>query len=468
MKLLGFPNHTSQNYAEFAVIDPSVEPVLMSITRLGTEEPTERARLITLDPAFSQWGFGTSLISSTIDGITLVNHNVTDGGEVRFIGVDTDVDGAFVIPTKTAPNSIVSSANITGGVSDVDEDIFTPDGLAIVPTNTALDWNVRLKWPTLSGTIDPQNHAMCIVLRSKRAFTGAGATSPTTLPTIEVSLVLNPGPPVVLTIGRRAVTNTASDGQILIFPFSLADFPDVTDFQVYINGTPGLSVSGNQYATLETIRVYYDTITLSSPTHDSGWISVVADALLAPPQPVRNVHYIPDTPWTGVLGYGVMIRSDQAQHSLLTTGAGRVPASSVPTDPVTFVQAGVVCAGEMIELSGGIVGYGAPPTKIEVEEVSGFTHQGRTYGSDAFRRVVSEPVTVLVTRAELILLQAQTAWRRGRSGAFYVIMEPGASAANQEFSAFWATLRDMSVPIWAGNDGTTDMYTLTVQLDQKL
>jgi len=469
VKFLGFPNHTSESYAEYATTGAaSLEPAGMEVDFLGTEEPSELARLTSLDPANTQWAFGTSLIASQIDGLSLINHNVTGGGQIRFVGATTSIDGGFVIPTKVSPNTIVSSTNITGGVTNVDEDIYVPDGLVMTPTVNTTGWTVRLKWPSLAGTIDTQTHAMCIVLRARRRFSGAGATSPTTLPTIEVSIVWEPTLPILSTLGSRAITNSDSGGQILIFPFSRSNIPNTTDFQVYISSTPGLSASGGQYAELESIRVYYDTITASTPPYDSGWITIPEDTRRSPKRPIQSLHYFPSTPWTGVLGYGVLIRSDQAEHTLLSTGAGRVPASSIPTDPDTFVQAGVLCAGVAVSLADGRTAPYAPPTKIVTEDVVGTTGPGQTYGASAWSRIVSEPIEFLVTRDELLFLQGQIAWRRGHSGAFYIALESGVDLADQEFSGFWCTVSEVSAPAWAGNDSGVDMYTVSLTFEQKL
>lgn len=464
IRFLGFPNEVGQDYTEYSTTDPSFDPALMGIANLGSPEPTKRARRTTLDPLHTHWGFGTSSIPRNIEGFSLINHNLTLGGYIRFVASES-VTGSLVTPNRVAPNTIVTSTNASGGLTDIDEEISESDGLSMSPTTTNSNWSVKFKWPTLTGTIDTGSNKMCIVARVRRAFSGSGEAGPVSLPKCTVELEAP-----VLNLGYRGVTVSATGGQIFIWSFSRADFTSVSDFQASISFTPGTSGSGHQYAVLESISLYYEE-TAGSPDHDSGWIDVLGPSIFpSPPEPTKSVHYFPeDGPWEDVIGFAVLIRTDQALHDPIVTIGGEIPVGVIPRDPDSFIQAGVACIGSGLQLENGIVGYGAPPTSIDVTEVVGQTGGfGITYGIDAFRGRVSGPITLLVTRAELLFIQSQIAWQRGRSGAFYVAMEPGATAANQLFSAFWCTLKSISQPEWAGNENGVDMYTITMEFQEKI
>lgn len=469
IRFLGFPNEVGQAYTVFSTVDSAYDPAGMEIQNLGTEEPTRRARRTTLEPRNTRWAFGTSSIPRVIDGFALINHNVNLGGQVRFVGAETGILDALGETTIVHPNTIVSSSNASGSVTDVDEDItlHAADGLFMFPTDSSAGWSVKFKWPTLTGTINTADDMMCVVAAVRRGFSGAGATSPLTLPKCTVALEAPS-----FDLGYRGVTVTTTGGQIFIWPFKRSNFTSVSDFQVSFTFTEGLSLSGWQYAVLETVALYYEVPTSPTPlAHDSGWIDVVGSSVFpSPVEPTRSIHYFPeDGPWEDILGYGIMIRSDQALHNPLTTDVGRIPAGVIPRDPDSFIQAGVACVGTGLQLENGIVGYGAPRTTVDVTEVVGQTGGlGITYGIDAFRGRVSGPITLFVTRDELLFIQDQIAWRRGRSGAFYVAMEPAATLAKQLFSAFWCTVKSVSEPEWAGNQNGIDMYTITMEFQEKI
>lgn len=440
--LFPFPNHSAQAYATASTVGGGIEPADMPASLLKTDEPSEIARLTTLDPFATQIGFETKLLRNTIDGLALVNHNVADGGQIRFVGWGGSSAGTQNLPSTIPPQTVVASTNMTGAVGNVDEGISASDGLNMAPTTTTSPWSVTLRFFSLGGTINTGDDMMAIVVRVRRAFSGAGATLPASLPLVTASLAAP-----AFALGYRAVTVSATGGQIFIFPFKRSNFTSVADCQVKLDFTPGLSASGGQYAVLETVACYYDATTLSSPTHDSGWMTVESDSRLARVAPSQHIHYIPPTPWTNIISYAVQFRTDQAIHNPLVTVDGIVPVEAVPTDPVAYVQAGVFAAGQAIIPALGVrAGRGPMAGYPESVAMEGTTVGGQSYGADAYSFRSIPPLEVVVTRDELLLLQDQIGYRKGRSSPFYVAVEPGVAQKYQVFSSGWVTLASMSPP----------------------
>lgn len=463
MKILGVPNYTAQDYV---VADASLafQPAEMEVSYLKTDEPSDRGRITILDPYHSQVGFTTSLVPLTIQGIAAVNHNIELGGQIRFTGWGGSVVGGRLLPTISPPQTVVSSANMTGVVGNVDESIDAPDGLSMAPTTVTDPWSVTLRFFTLTGTVDPAADRMCLVVRVRRVFTGAGADDPVSLPKCTASLA---APSFAL--GYRAVTKSTTGGQIFIFPFKRADFTSLSDLQATLAFTPGGSLSGGQYAVLETAAVYYEKIDLNTPTFDSGWISVPGDARAAPVLPIKNLHYFPPTPWTNVISYGVMFRSDQAVHNPLLGITSLLPAGVV-ADPVTFVQAGVAPAGGVIEPSRGIRKGSTPIASVEALGFGGATAGGQSYAADSYRLRRTEPMDVLVTRDEEILLREQLAYRRGVAGPVYIALEPDVDLSYQTFTSMWGTLVRMGPSVPAGRyraDGQM-LFLTSLEFAEKL
>lgn len=469
--ILGLPNHTSQSYSTATTLNPALlEPADMPASNLKTEEPTDIGRIKTLDPALTQWVFGTSLLSISVDGLAVENHNLTLGGQIRFLG-DITGGNAAITPSKAVPSSIISSSNRTGAVTAVDEDVSSPDGSYMQPTSPSSPWNVTLKFFALSGTIDTGTDKMCFVVRAAKQAVGAGAVAPVTLPAISASIpasVSSTG--LVKQLGYRAVTNSSTNGQFFIFPFSRADFLLTTDLQVTLSFTTGTSASGGQFAVLEAVSCFYETITLSTPAYDSGWLNIPGDSRPAPVQPVKRFHYFPDTPWANVLAYGMMFRSDQTQHDPPLDNNGRPPVSAIVT-PVDYVQAGTVVVGEAEIIDDAFPLPSSPGSTIETVEVSSESIVGKSYSADAFRRTLfDDPIELIVNRDQLLVLQDQLAFRRGHSGAFYVALEPGVEMKYQQFTSGLVVCTGMSKPEQMGQyypDGR-QLYKVSLRLEQKL
>lgn len=467
IKLLGFPNETARPYTVAATIDPAFDPAEMGPEWLKTDEPSDRARKTILDPKHSQFGFATSLVPLTIQGLASCNHNLTPGGQIRFVGWGGATAASMIVPSVSIPSTVVASTNMSGGVGDIDEAIDAPDGASMAPTNPALSWSVTLRFFAPVGTLQTGADMMALVLRVRRAFVGGGASTATLLPKLTASLAAP-----AFALGYRAVTQSATDGQLFIFPFRRSDFTSTSDLQATIAFTAGQDASvAAHYALLETAAVYYETVSLNSPTYDSGWLTWSTDNRAARVQPNQHLHYFPSSAWETIVGYGVMLRSDQSIHAPLTTATGSIPAAAVPVDPDSFVQMGVFPAGGVIAPERGVRrGLGPMAMTPEITGLGGSTASGQSYGADSFVRRVSPPLEVMVTRDELLELQDQMAIGLGQSGAFYVAIEPEVEQKYQASTGYWATLKSIGEPRPLGRyraDGSM-LFSVDLTFQEKL
>lgn len=463
MTFLGLPNILSEDYVTFSTDGfAGLVPAGLEASYLKTEEPSEITRLALLDPKHTHWLFDLAGVQKDFSGFALVNHNLAPGSLVRFQSESRTL-------YTQAPNAIVSSTNITGTVTNVDEAIDSPDGNIIEPTNKANSWEVHFGWAALSVTPKLGSHMGQIVLRMKRNFTGAGADNPLTYPKLTIDLQQSGG--TVRALGTRAVTSTDTNGQIFIYTFDFSELaaPDGSNIEVGVTCTSGTSASGGQYATLESIALYYEDEN-QSLDKDSLWIEIPEpDSMdLAP---TKSIHYLTSDEWTSISGGVIRIISDQSLHDPPTTHIPiptRVPVGGIRTFPVTYIDVGVAVGSGRTEMLTGIQSEG-PQVNVEIEEIVGNTLGGQTYGADSFRRRVCEATSIVVNRAEKDFLM-KLLWERGHSGAFYIILETGVTFERQLFTAFWATLKSLSTPrqLSAWHPGDEIKYSMTIAFEEKL
>jgi hypothetical protein len=471
--ILGLPNEGIQGYASFGSNGVVSIPTGMEPLYLGTEEPSDKARMLSIDPKNTQWVFSTGGIPRIINGSALVGHNLQAGSQVRFLGHSySDLTSLSLL--QKAPNAIASSTNATGVVGNVDEQLSFPDGLVIAPTVTTNPWDVRFSWPTFTPNFPKLGASMaCFSVEMNVVYVGLGATAPVTLPKVTVQLWENGS--LVLDLGYRgvAVGSTSPTSQIFTFPFNFASLanPDGRDLECKVLCTPGTSFSGSSYINLEAITVYYESqLSVDYSDWDSGWLIIPGDTRPSPSQPTKSFHYIPAVPWTNVSAMVVLIRTDQTVHNPLITNSGTIVAGTIAANPNMYIDIGIWCMGDGITCSLGAKNDLKYFTPMAQNLNQGQTIFGQTYAADEFRWRAGEPINLIVTRDELKVLQDQLGWRRGHSGAFYVALEPDVDIGYQTFSSAWCTLVSMSAPQELGayrQDGQMQ-YTLTIQFQEKL
>lgn len=469
MTLIGVrENVLEQDYCTIST-DGFAEPSGLEASNLKTQEPSEVARINTLDPKHTIWRFDLSS-EATLDGFALVNHNLLPGDYVRFTArslTSSDFD-----EHQTAPNAIAASTNITGAVTDVDEAIDTPDAALIEPTTKTSNWTARFSWPNLTGIPLPGTARGQFVLRMLRKYTGAGSSNPVvTYPKLTVDLY--EAGVLKLSLGWRAVTSLDAAGQIFIFPFNpnLLTTASGADIECVVTCTPGISgVTGSlffgQYAAMDTLSLYHESLAGAGGPLSSDYIQISEPG--GKDAPTKSIHYAAASPLDFVISGRVWVLSDGAIKDPKTRLVdGAVAAGVIDSEPQTYIEAGVWAGGSKFELSTGIQQDG-PQVNVEIEEIVGNTVGGQTHGADSFRRRICDPTTIVVSREEKDFLMS-IAWEQGHSGAFYVILESGIDIARQLFTSFWATLKSISTPRQLMLQGDEEAkYSMTIAFEEKL
>lgn len=469
-------NLLGQPYATVSVLTAyaTAEPAELKAIRLQTEEPTEVARITTVDPLATRWQAEfTKGVAREVTGIALVSvPNLSPWGKYRFtVGEPTYQD--------LAPTSIVGTpVNFGSGIpADVDEAVFTPDDKWMTPFLGDY-WNVELGGFPTPTTAPIHGDSRCWVSLFVR-YTGGSPTN--AYPAAGVTL--KQGGSVVANLGTRAITS--AEGQILVFPFDAADLPTASG--------AGLSVlcefdSSNVVAELGACRIAVERV---APAQASPWINSPTygldeeePALLAP---FTDLQYFPTTPWTITANdlLFVQIQDDQTEHDPDNGTVGAIDFFRIPINNVDtrftrgFVDAGVFVTGTALILgkrpnggdSPGFLQYNTPTGHIEIVGFEGETEGGQTYGSDAFRHKAIE-LNLCVTRDELLEVQGIVS-RKGHSGALFFAAEPDIPVQRQQFNSGWFTIASMSIPTrlpgsaYDEGDGTM-LFTFSLELKGKL
>lgn len=430
---------------------------------LRTEEPSEVAHIITLAPERTAWYFDLSGLQLDFDGFGLVNHNLSPGSLIRFIGND------ITAPIEQPPNVLAASSNIVGGVINVDEDVYLPDGLQVVPSITTSNWDARFTWGDLSAVPRLGANMGQLIVRAKLNFAGISTTAKT-YPKLTCDLYESGS--LVRSLGWRAITSIADNGQVFVFPFNFAELvaPSGANIECKITCEPGWDAQEESelslYATMDTLALGYEDsgVVLSM---DTGWIEIPEPGSIK--TPTKSIHHLLSSQWTNVRKGTFRILTDQSIHdpTIQSIFPFSIPAGLFDTLPPSYVEAGVAIGSTKFELSIGIQSEG-PQTGVEVEEITGNTLGGQTYGADSFRRRVCEPTSIVVTRAEKDFLM-RLFWEHGHSGAFYVILETGTTLVQQLFTSFWSTLKSLSKPrqMMLQGDGEAK-YNMTIEFEEKL
>lgn len=475
LTIIGIPNHSAQPYGMFSVPAGAPTPADLGPEWLKTDEPHETARITSLDPTYSQWLFDADTLPLTINGIAGVNHNFKDGTQYRLIGSRLAAV-AGIVWEKKAPNSLTNMGNATGGVGNIDEAIASPDGLYVGPTLTTSPWSVDLGFSAFSpaprvGATEEAQYA-AIVIRAKRTYSGGGEADPTKSPYLMVSL--QESGVIVRNLGIRAIQDTSTNGQILIFPFDFSELIDSSGANLEINiyGGQGFSTVGHSYCQVEAVSVYYENQTVSADfAYDSGWVTIDNQdrkGVTGLDRPVKNFHYLPTIPWTTVNNVVLMIRGDQTIHDPLLGTSNRIPESGL-TEVDSYYELGCLVIGEGLTLDTGQLYEGPGPASTVASTSLGDTSiSGRTYAVDLFRAREASDIEIVVTRSELNTLQEELLYRRGSAGPVYLAMNPDIPTIYQEFVSFWAVVVDHSRPEHIGGGSLPNAYKMTLSFQEKL
>jgi hypothetical protein len=446
-------------------------PAALPASNIQTEEPSEVGRVSVSGSAmWLHWFRGVSTaLALSYGGAALVNGNITPWGKYRVSS------GMMPGITFQAPNAVTTSNNATGGATNVDEGTSgAADGLSIGPTLNLTPWSVNLGWANLAAVPRTGNGAafFVVVVKLHVSVDDASYRVPIYVDLFESGVYKQ-------TLGARAVTVANGLTQTFVFPFNPASMADPhlsnveMRFSAGVIGAPSLV-----YVTLETVDLVYEDASVSIAV-DSGWVDSpfsASDAALAPTQ---SLFYAFQQTFSSSAVYFIVL-DDQAQN-LATTGASTgasptlawggnaVPLAYLVHTPEGYGQAGVLCVGPVLFLSKGLR-RGSYASGIIVEERDGSAEGGQTYGADAFRRRYASGDFIL-SRSEADITDDGLDWKRGHAGAFFVALEPDATAQRQRFTAFWATLKESGPRREAGSAYAVDdtmLFLKSMRFEEKL
>ncbi len=451
--LLGFPTHVSKAYC--TVTGPGgLVPSGFEASRLKNGEPSDTARISSLDPAYTKWkaAFGVSG-GVIVEGIGVANVKISPSGLYRFV--------SNVVPgfTKTPPNAIVGSpTNVTGTASNVDEDISgVPDGSYIEPTNTALPWSVILGFPTPTDIPEPGTNKCMFVLRVQ--LVGTVATQYPLIQVYQRDAGIIGG--MNLLLGSRPISVSAAGGQILVFSFTLVGLASGANVELRIDGLPG---DGSTYCRLEAACFMSE---IGVPYHDTGFLPSPTSAYPSDdPPPTISLSYFPPEPWANVSDITLMIVDDQTDPM---DQGGDPLVGNVRRLPDGYIEAGTWMAGGVITIAGGGIKVGGGlGLEVLTEDLAGVTLAGQTFGADAFNRR-SCTWDIHASRDVLEQLLDRLAWRLGHSGVVFIAAEPDIALSRQLFTSFLATCKvGKATPVTNDVGDGTATWSLVLEFEEKL
>lgn len=460
--IIGAPNVLSRPYC--IVNTPGIiPPVGMEAAYLQTDEPSDVSRIPTTDPFYTRWTFNTYGTPFDFDSFGLINVNISSNGYYRIVSPDQVYSGLL-------PTTLSNSSNVTGNVAAIEEEISLPNSAYVGPTSPSTPWSTEV-------TFSPPDEAprtgtaMCAVVVRMMMF----GTPDSAYPKVKIDNLQIPN----ISMGSRAVANSVQ-GEIFIFPFdpALLTDPTMSAVKLRITGYPG---DNGSYCQCESLWVYYEFASAVFNI-DTGWIQapfgLYADDRDGV-QPTKSIQYLGDTLEPGISFLSFMVLDDQADHNPVSAdylglpNAAFLPALTII--PQGFLQAGAAIGGEALTLSNGIRrGSNQPRLHPIIEEATGSTIGGQTFGMDSFKRRGGDSVELVCTRLEALTLMDRIGWRRGKSRPVMVAFEPHIDPSRQLFSSYWGTLVDISmsplgdtmVPDEGGEQD--DLFVVTMQFEEKI
>lgn len=459
------PNVVNRNYT--TVTSPGTSPTGMEPSYLKTEEPSDRSRILSLDPLYTRWKFAFGGIGVTFGGVGAANVNLSPHGWYRIVAHEDKNDA--VVTLTAPPNAITTSTNRTGAVTTIDEAISSPDSSYMVPTDTSQPWTVELGWGALAATPKLGARMAQFVVRANiSAPTGSGA------PTVKAFLYESGIEKSFL--GKRAITAEAP-GEVFHFPFDFASLTDPTGSNLELRLSFEIGTA-SIYARLEAVQLYYESAA-DTYLHDSGVIANALDDFSEQdgPQPTRSLPYWLPANIDSVEAFELILIDDQADHLAESELDGAASAGALVValsdDFVDYIDVGTVLAGPALFVERGILKGQGPYSTVIVSNLGGTTIGGQTYGADIERRRSLPGITLTGTRDDLLTLQDRLAWRRGRSGAFFFAAEPDIPVSRQLFtSGLWtcAEFGEVAPMIEAAHDegDGTQLHQVVVSFEEKL
>jgi hypothetical protein len=477
--ILGLPNISARGSAFITALGP--EPVAGEASKLKNDEPSDYARVLSVNPSKSAWRLDTYSDLFDLGGVALVKHNLSNNAYIRV--TESVITTLFLQPNGVTAGQFVNATPVSH--TNVVGAIESPDAARVGPVNAALTWQGHFLFSTASVAVR-QGIAMASILLDVYCTV---TPNPRYYPTIKVDLWDNSG--FIRSLGYKAITLPFQTGiagyQTLVFPFNpaecLADPTTLSFVEARITGYPGDT----------DIGVFVDTLSISYerndapfiPSYDSQWVAI--DKYFMSPRdgivPNQSNHILfgtlslPVTP-TNIRHFDLRVLDDGTElNPPVATAYGAnnsALAAGVSTFPDGYIQAGMLISGPKIEIDPGITSDSQQPkTGTETVSLQGTTLIGVSYGADAYtKRTTPDEIELICSRDDMMILMSRIGWQKGASGVFYVILEPDVENKYQLFTSFAAVCEGISAnPIDLGRTGITrgqDKFLVRIKLAEKL
>lgn len=458
-----------QDYCTITPADAAFEPAGMPASNLKQEEPTKRARILSLDPLKTRWiATLTKGSDRNVSGMVLVNANLSPWGHFRYISGTPSIE-------DIAPNDLLDSSNATGDETAVDELISSSDANIIEPISFGDPYWVKLGFPNPSGAFVTGIARGMFVVR-----VSLNGTPNVYYPKVTATLYQYNTPLEIEfdlgVLGSRAVDSH----RIFIFHFNPSTLNNINgnSIRLRLDFEPG---DESSYVELETVRLYRDYTAIAQ---DSGWIpsslAYWTDEKVGPP--VQHQPYWPPSEWTSVSQLSIWLLDDQVDPNpdLGTSPPDNgVPANNVTSQLAlygkTYLQAGVLDFGTALFLSCGVLQSNPIGTGIEVTGQYGEAAGGNAYGADEFigRKI---PMTeFVVTIAEGHTLQNLIV-SHGKSRPFFFSFDPDWAQQYQIYQSLYCLISDtdrlQTIPQHTRRqldvNPNTPLFTIGLALDEKI
>lgn len=407
---------------------PIVGSVVASMppSNLGNDEPSEKCRINTTDPALtyisSSFEYPGNYYGETftVGGIGVINHNLSLGAEARTLLMDADA--ADFEPERIAPSAVavIGGGTFSGAVTDVDESPYSLDGNRI--TMTSVGGTVRFDFPTPGG--NPITGADLQAFRI--------AISYTVHPTVLVFELYEAGV-------QRAVLDIVipaggdpdiAENAVYLIPWDAADLSTASGADVQIQVGAGQGTAGDGFS-IEAIDWLCQTeLSAGTILYDSGWEAATYDetdplwgstvAGSAGAAPTQNYVHYPTTEVAGVVKAFTMFRD--------------------PRNTAGYIDVGCYVLGPRFRPT--INRAWGPLVGVRDLSVKKFSHGGQTFGVKRPRlRTLSLPMSEL-SAAEAHSLLERLNWRKGTLSPVLVSLFPG-DATEGRHTTLWATVEQM-------------------------
>lgn len=459
LNLLAYNNNAHRIVAR----DSSYEAAGLPVSRLGTVEPSEVGRILTLNPEHN------NILASTVgtiaeefswDGVALVNHNLSPWGLWR----QSDARSTIRAPAS----GLAGSTNVTGSASNIDEDLDTPDGAVIGPTVPANGWSTRVQFSTSDAMVVGAHMAYFVFWVLGVNVTTVDAAYP------QISVDLYENGVFKRHLGARAVTKPS--GQFLIFTFDPSEVSDTSVIEAFIqcsSYTPPLS--STRYINVDAASLGYEDATTPT-TLDTGWLTTSLSQLGAASRfshlPQHDSYFFPASVTT-IGTQALKIIDDQVDHFEYdqVSHTSYIPASMVKYQPSGYIQAGVWVGGPALFLTQGL--QGAPVERIMQTGREGTTEGGQPYAGVVFRRR-GFTANFMMTEDEKNELMDAIDWQLGMTEPFYVATMANIDPSRQRFNSGYVVLEELSDVTQMGDqyveggDETQTLYLKSYTFGERL